>query len=153
MKKRDFIITGITMLIMCIPLVIIAKKYQQAVIMQTSAFDWKDIKPKPTKYGEGRKFFQAPTATLDELECHVTTLNPGLISHPPHQHPDEEVVIIKEGTLEAFLNGETKTVGPGSVLFFAANQLHGVKNIGTKPAIYHVFKWQSSKTGKAMKAK
>ena len=52
------------------------------------------------KVGVSRQFFRSPTATLDELECHVTTLNPGESSHPPHKHPDEELVIIKEGTVE-----------------------------------------------------
>ena len=44
------------------------------------------------------------TATLDELECHITTLNPGETPHPPHKHPDEELVIVKEGTVESLVN-------------------------------------------------
>ena len=43
---------------------------------------------------------QQPTATLDELEIHITTLNKGETPHAPHQHPDEELVIVKEGTVE-----------------------------------------------------
>ena len=95
---------------------------------------------------EGRldaKFFQAPTATLDELECHVTTLNPGETPHPPHKHPDEEVIIIKEGTVEAMVNGQMKRVGPGSVIFQASNQLHTIRNVGQTAAVYHVIKWNS----------
>jgi hypothetical protein len=75
-------------------------------IMGSSIFDWTSIPAQPTKVGSTRKFFQAPTATLDELECHVTTLNPGETPHPPHQHPDEELVIIKEGTVESLVNGQ-----------------------------------------------
>jgi quercetin dioxygenase-like cupin family protein len=95
------------------------------------------------KTGFTRKFFQRPTATLDELECHVTTLNPGESPHAPHKHPDEELVIIKEGTVEAFLNGQTRRAGPGSVIFQASNQMHGLKNVGAAPATYHVIKWNS----------
>ena len=73
----------------------------------------------------------------------MTTLNPGESPHPPHQHPDEEVMIIKEGTVETLVNGETKRIGPGSVIFQAANQLHGIRNVGTVPATYHVIKWNS----------
>jgi len=97
----------------------------------------------PTKIGSTRKFFQVPTATLDELECRVTTLNPGETPHPPHKHPDEEIVIIKEGTVEFVMNGQTHTVGPGSVVFQASNQLHGCRNVGSTPATYHVVKWNS----------
>ena len=43
--------------------------------MGSSVFDWTKIEVKATKSGERRQFFLSPTATLDELECHVTTLN------------------------------------------------------------------------------
>ena len=115
----------------------------EASLMGSSVFDWSTIPAKPTKTGSSRQFFRAPTATLDELECHVTTLNPGESPHPPHQHPDEELIILKEGTVEALVNGELKRVGPGSVIFQASNQLHGLKNVGDGPATYHVIRWNS----------
>jgi quercetin dioxygenase-like cupin family protein len=112
-------------------------------LMGSSIFDWNDIEAKPTKTGSTRKFFQAPTATLDELECHVTTLNPGETPHPPHKHPAEEVIIIREGTVEALVNGQTKRVGPGSVIFQASNQMHTIRNVGQTAAVYHVIQWNS----------
>ena len=116
---------------------------QERKVMGSAVFDWTQVPIKKNIKGETRKFFQAPTATLDELECHVTTLNPGEIAHPPHQHPDEELLIIKEGTVECLVNGELKRVGPGSVVFQASNQLHNIKNVGDTPATYHVIKWNS----------
>jgi quercetin dioxygenase-like cupin family protein len=116
---------------------------EQPKVMGSMAFDWAQIPVHKTPIGESRKFFQAPTATLDELECHVTTLNPGEQAHPPHQHPDEELLIIKEGTVEALVAGEWKRVGPGSVIFQASNQLHAIRNVGDTPATYHVIKWNS----------
>lgn len=98
---------------------------------------------KQSAKGETRKVFQAPTATLDELECHVTTLNAGETAHPPHQHPDEELLIIKEGNVECLVAGELKRLGPGSVVFQAANQMHNIRNVGEGPATYHVIKWNS----------
>lgn len=142
--KRDIAISIITALVMCIPLAIVVSK-EPAKDLPSAAFDWNTITVTTTKTGERRQFFQSPTATLDELECHVTTLNPGEIPHAPHQHPEEELMIIKEGTVEALVNGETKRLGPGSVIFQASNQLHGLKNIGTTRATYHVFKWKSAK--------
>ena len=112
-------------------------------IMGSSAFDWNKIVATPTETGSVRKFFQAPTATLDELECHVTTLNPGVASHPAHKHANEELVIIKEGTVEVLVNGELKRVGPGSVVFNAANVMHSLRNVGDTPAVYHVISWYS----------
>ncbi|GLU51979.1 cupin domain-containing protein [Dyadobacter frigoris] len=116
--------------------------------LDSSIFDWNDIPVKETKTGSVRTFFRSSTATLDELECHVTTLNAGESSHPPHKHPEEEVIIIKEGTLEALVNGNMKRVGPGSVVFQASNQMHSIKNVGNTPATYHVFSWHSPGTMK-----
>ena len=85
---------------------------------------------KENAYGSTRSMVRAPTVTLDELEMHVTTLNPGQTSHAPHQHANEELIILREGTLETLSLGQWKRVGPGSIIFNASNDLHGVKNVG-----------------------
>ena|SRR5436190_11195603 len=115
----------------------------QTSIMQSTVFDWNSIASKQTDVGSVRQFFKTPTITLDELECHVTTLNPGLSSHAPHKHPNEELIIIREGNVEVLSNGEWKKAGPGSVVFNASNQLHALKNVGTTPAVYHVINCKS----------
>ena len=120
-----------------------ARSQAQPAVMGSNAWDFASLKATPNKTGEVRKVFQAPTATLDELECHVTTLNPGETPHAPHKHPDEELIIIKEGTVEAMVNGQMKRVGPGSVIFQAANQMHAIRNVGQTAAVYHVIKWNS----------
>jgi len=112
-------------------------------ILGSRVFDWKDLTAQPNKTGSTRKVVQQATATLDELEIHITTLNPGETPHAPHKHPDEELLIVKEGTVESLVNGELKRVGPGSVIFQAANQLHAIRNVGNTPATYHVIKWNS----------
>ncbi len=117
--------------------------HTENAIMGSTAVSWEEIQAKGASDGKYRQVFKNPTATLDELELHVTTLPAGQSPHPPHQHPDEEIVIIREGTVEVNMNGVTKTLGPGSVIFQAANQLHSLKNIGTTPAVYHVIKWNS----------
>ena len=61
--------------------------------------------------------------------------------HAPHTHAEEELVIIKEGTLEAMQAGKTRRLGPGAVIFQASNQLHGVKNVGETLATYYVVRW------------
>ena len=115
-------------------------------VMRSSVFDWNTIPVKPTKVGSVRQFFSAPTATLENLELHVTTLNPGEMPHQPHKHPNEEMIIIRVGTLDTLSNGVWTRVGPGSVIFNGSNQLHGLKNVGTEPAVYHVINWKSSTT-------
>jgi quercetin dioxygenase-like cupin family protein len=91
--------------------------------------------------GERRTVCDAPTPTLTELECHITTLNPGEAPHPPHQHADEELMIIKEGTLEALQGEKTNIVTAGGIIFEASNEWHGLRNVGTNRATYFVLKF------------
>lgn len=115
----------------------------RTAVLSSSIFDWNNLSAQPNKTGAVRRVVQSPTATLDELEIHITTLNKGETPHAPHQHPDEELIVIKEGTVESLVNGETKRVGPGSIIFQASNQLHSIRNVGDGPATYHVIKWNS----------
>jgi mannose-6-phosphate isomerase-like protein (cupin superfamily) len=108
---------------------------------KSAIYDWSSIEAKPTKVGFSRPFFKMPTGTLELLSCHATTLNPGEAPHAPHRHPEEEMIILKEGTLEALHNGQTQRMSAGSVLFLAPNDLHGVRNVGDTPATYYVLKW------------
>jgi quercetin dioxygenase-like cupin family protein len=121
----------------------VAAADSQPPVQESELFDWNAISIKPTEVGQFRQFMRARTATLDELEIHATTLNPGQASHPPHKHPNEELVILASGKLEATSNGKTRQLGPGSVIFNASNQMHSVRNIGDVPATYHVINWTS----------
>lgn len=119
----------------------------QPRVQSSTVWDWTGMKAEPTKVGSVRHVAQVPTATLDELEIHITTLNPGETPHAPHKHPAEELLIIKEGTVESLVNGELKRVGPGSIVFQASNQMHSLKNVGSTPATYHVIQWKSPGMG------
>jgi XRE family transcriptional regulator, regulator of sulfur utilization len=138
--KRDLLIASLAA---CTTLAGITLAQSGKPLMKSSVFDWTAIEAKATKTGARRDFFDAPTATTDKLECHVTTINPGEAPHAPHQHPEEELMIIKEGTIEVTQNGVIRKAGPGSVLFQASNEMHGVRNVGQTPATYHVIKWYS----------
>jgi len=111
-----------------------------------AVFDWATLPVTKNETGEVRAVVQQPTATLDELEMHITTLNPGVASHPPHKHPNEELVIIRDGTVETLSGGVWKRLGPGSIIFNASNSLHALRNVGTTPAVYHVINWKTAKT-------
>ena len=110
-------------------------------VMHSCVFNWADLKAAPTKIGERRGVFDTPTPTLANFECHITTLNPGESPHPPHQHADEELMVVKEGTLATLQGDKTNIVEAGGIIFEASNELHGLRNIGTNQATYFVFKF------------
>ena len=143
LSKRDLAVGLITMsATLCAVAAVDAVK----PVIGESVYDWNSLKVQKTAVGEVRSIVKGPTATLDELEMHVTTLNPGMASHPPHKHPNEELVILDSGTVEALVNGQWKRLGPGSVIFNASNVLHDLRNVGDTPAQYHVINWRTDKT-------
>ena len=106
--------------------------------MTSTAIEWNSIQVKTNANGSSRQFFAGPTATLDELECHASTLNPGATNHVILERPNDEVIIVKEGNTEAFEGDKWVRVGPGSVIFNAANTPQSMRNVGDSPATYHV---------------
>ena len=114
----------------------------QKQVQRSTVIEWAALEAKPTQTGARRDVMRAPTPSLDELEIHVTTLNVGQVSHAPHQHPEEELLIVKEGTVETLQNGKASRLGPGSIIFHSSNDLHNIRNAGTIPATYHVFQWR-----------
>lgn len=109
--------------------------------LASTVFDWTKLEVRQTKSGSSRPITKSKTGTLDLLSMHASTLEPGLAAHAPHRHPEEELIILREGKLEALVNETRTQMTPGSILFLAPNDLHGVTNIGDTPATYFVIKW------------
>ena len=118
----------------------------KAKFLGPTVFQWDKMQPHKTSTGEVSLLYKGPTATVNQLEMHVSTLNPGLASHPPHRHVNEELIILREGECETLSGGEWVKVEPGSVVFNASNSLHGFRNVGTMPAVYHVINWSPNKS-------
>jgi quercetin dioxygenase-like cupin family protein len=112
--------------------------------VKSLVLDWERLPVRPTPSGARRELFDGPTATMHNLEGHVTTLNPGETAHPPHRHFDEELVVVKDGTLEVTINGQALSAGAGSVFFYASNDLHGMRNAGTTSATYYVLRIETA---------
>ncbi|MGC4073302.1 MAG: DUF1080 domain-containing protein [Nibricoccus sp.] len=112
-------------------------------------YDWEKASATPTPKGSRRDVFDGPTSTVDKLHCHISTLNPGESSGEPRLHLQEEVIIVKEGTLEAHFDGETRIAPAGSVIFFAARATTFLRNPGTVPVTYTVVYYYTPLTPKS----
>jgi uncharacterized cupin superfamily protein len=119
----------------------IATLVAQDHIQKSTVYEWSTADTRPNDWGAVRQVMRSRTPTLDELEIHISTLEPGRSPHPPHQHQHEELLIVKEGTLETFQSGATRRVGPGGIIFQASNEVHNVTNVGPAPATYYVIGW------------
>lgn len=107
---------------------------QKPSILPSKTYRFEDLVLK----GTSRAVFDGLTHTGFHVDLHETELAPGAAPHPPHRHEHEEIVMIREGTLEITIEGKVTTAGPGSVVYAASNDMHGWKNIGATKAQYFV---------------
>lgn len=97
---------------------------------------------KATERGGRRDYFDRATAICDDFEMHVTTLNEGLPSHAPHTHAQEEIILLMKGNATMAINNKDYEISPGSVVFLAAGDLHGIRNTGKGQCEYFAFQWK-----------
>jgi mannose-6-phosphate isomerase-like protein (cupin superfamily) len=70
-------------------------------------------------------------------------LKAGMTPHAPHQHPEEEFMLITEGAGEIAVDGKVAKVGPGAMMYCAAGKLHGRVNTGRTPLLFYFYKWRA----------
>lgn len=87
---------------------------------------------------KGRELFHGTTHSDFDLQMHETILGPGVQTHAPHKHEHEEIVIVFEGTIEAWMEGKTELAEAGSVVYFSSNRMHSSRNVGNVPCRYYV---------------
>jgi mannose-6-phosphate isomerase-like protein (cupin superfamily) len=92
-------------------------------------------------FGEQRVYFDGPTDMLKSMTAGSLLLKAGMEPHPPHQHAEEEILVITEGSGEIVIDGKTTQVGPGAMMYSAANKTHGIRNTGKTPLMFYYFKW------------
>jgi mannose-6-phosphate isomerase-like protein (cupin superfamily) len=94
-------------------------------------------------FGDLRIYFEGPTEQLKSMTAGSLRLKAGMSPHPPHQHPEEEFMVITEGTGEISVDGKTTKIGPGAMMYCGANKLHGIVNTGKKPLLFYFYKWKA----------
>jgi quercetin dioxygenase-like cupin family protein len=109
--------------------------------LQSSVVKAEGIRPEGAAPG-ARAYveFNRPTEQLAALASGFVTLEPGAQPHPPHRHPEEEIMIVGGGTGEFFLDGVTTEVKTGNMVFAEANVLHGVRNTGQTSMTFYFIK-------------
>lgn len=92
-------------------------------------------------FGDLTVYYDGPTDQLKAMTAGSLRLKPGMSPHTPHEHPEEEIMVITEGTGEISVRGKITQVGPGSMMYCAANQSHGIVNTGKTPLLFYYYKW------------
>ena len=96
-------------------------------------FDWGTL----YTYYSGESY-----GTRDGLAA-VAVIKPGREIHPPHEHAEEEYLMVLEGQGSWHLNGKEQPAHAGDMQYAAPWDLHGVKNTGDRPLKFVVWKWNN----------
>jgi quercetin dioxygenase-like cupin family protein len=108
------------------------------VLSTPRSFRFEDLPVVKTANGETRAVIRGVLPTGEAVEMHETSLLPGHMPHPPHQHKHSEFMLVREGQMEFENNGKPERIGPGGVMFATSGILHGLKNVGDTTAQYFV---------------
>ncbi len=119
------------------------KSERDATAVKAEPFikEWNDMEFKVNANGGRRDIMRQPVSALKELEMHTTQLKEGLPSHSSHTHADEEIILVRFGSVEESINGKPIQCGPGSVLFLTNDDDHGIRNVGAGPCEYYAIRW------------
>ncbi len=93
------------------------------------------------EWGTFITYFTDDTLSLKDVLVGVALINPGQEIHPPHQHIEEEYLMVTEGQGEWVVNGEVSEANPGDVLYTAPWEWHGIMNTGDTTMTFVVIKW------------
>jgi mannose-6-phosphate isomerase-like protein (cupin superfamily) len=88
-------------------------------------------------YYEGESF-----GTKDGLYA-VAVIKPGQQIHPPHEHAEEEYLMVLGGSGTWHLNGKESAAKAGDVLYAKPWDVHGINNSGKEPLRFVVWKWNN----------
>jgi mannose-6-phosphate isomerase-like protein (cupin superfamily) len=104
----------------------------------TQAYIFNELPVTTNGQNKQRRLFTGKTHTGFKLESHESDIAPGEVNHPPHQHLREEMMLVREGTMELTISGKPMKLGPGDVGYIGSNEIHNAKNVGTTRAQYFI---------------
>lgn len=104
--------------------------------------DWTAMPVQHTSKGETRQIFSRPTVWLSKIDLHATTLNPGEVSHPPHTHRAEEIILLRTGHVQMYINGKYYPATDGDLVFLPSGNPHALENHSTQRCEYFALQWQ-----------
>lgn len=115
----------------------------RAQTVPSGVYEWEKATVTKKDHSEQRTLLEGGTVDFRHLSIHATTVPAHQAPHPAHTHPDEELIIIKEGELTVTIAGKTRTLPAGSIALVMPGDEHGFENKGDRPATYYVMRYES----------
>ena len=134
--RREFLQTAATL-----PLLTALAQAQQAKL-ESIVIDPRTAKLTHESYGDLRIYFDGPTDQLRSITAGALDLKPGMVPHPPHLHPEEEIMLVTDGSGEITVEGKPYPAAPGSMMYCAAGKMHGI-TAGPHGLTFYFYKWKA----------
>jgi hypothetical protein len=103
LNRRAFLGTSAVAL----PIIAGLASAEQGDHLRSLVLNPRDAKPTHESYGDVRVYFDGSTEQLRAFTVGSLVLRAGMAPHPPHQHPEEEIILVTEGAGTILI--ETKT--------------------------------------------
>lgn len=103
--------------------------------------DWYDMEYRAHERGGVRQLFDRKTVMTNRFDIHITSLNPGISSHPPHTHANEEIILMIDGEGEMILGEKKQHITTGDAAWVESMIPHNITNVAKRPAVYFAIQW------------
>ncbi|MGR3809713.1 cupin domain-containing protein [Jiulongibacter sp. NS-SX5] len=104
-------------------------------------------KPTPENEAWGKMFLYLPDSTttygLGNVVSGIAEIKPGEEIHPPHQHSEEELLLITEGSGTWIVDGVESQAKKGDLMYSEPWIWHGLKNTSDSTLKFYFIKWNS----------
>ena len=84
------------------------------------------------------KFLVAENIDPQKLRFHISVIEPGTRSHPPHTHEGIEAFYVFEGNGAVETEGETHSIEANEAILIDPSRMHGLVNTGSTRLRYLV---------------
>ena len=111
--------------------------------LSSAVLSAQEAKNERSAWGDFTTYFAGETYGTREVLTGVAIIKPGQEIHPPHQHAEEEYLMVLEGKGTWHLSGKDFPAQSGDMLYAAPWDVHGIKNTGAQPLKFVVWKWNN----------
>ncbi len=109
--------------------------------LKTGVVSEQTAKTSVESWGKFLSYYEGRSDHVSDILTGVAVINPGEEIHPPHKHPEEEFLMVIEGSGTWSIKGINSPALAGDILFAVPGELHGLKNTGNTPLKFVVFKY------------
>lgn len=106
---------------------------------QPVVISWDEARKRVHERGYALPFVNADSGA-QELQLHLSSINPGEAAHEPHVHGGEEIMFLISGSGTATLGDDEQPMEAMAALFAPEGTRHGLRNTGEMPITYLVIR-------------